>query len=212
MPNEKGLQVRIEEIELLDRKKSMIYLTKDPREVCQLLGLDAEKIGLDDNGVVLGGDGKNRRGFQNMEECWTTSIIRLSSKNGKADLQVNSMYEYVAGSRFFRRNTYIKHNLKSNDRKRMAQRDGYSAFVDDWLSNYAGKEGGDPDLTRQKVWDEVEKKYNIESVYKSRIMAWREERERLKIKGEGREERKRIALEEEAYANAWIEMLKSGPP
>ena len=93
----------------------------------------------------------------------------------------------------------------------MAKRDGYSAFVDDWLSGYTGKEGGDPVLTRQKVWDEVESKYDIKGVYERRITAWREERERLKIKGEGREERKRVALEEEAYANAWIEMLESGP-
>ena len=66
--NEKGLQVRIEEIEHLDRKKSMIFLTKDPREVLQLLGLDAERTGIDEDGVVRGGDGTNRRGFHSMEE------------------------------------------------------------------------------------------------------------------------------------------------
>ena len=92
----------------------------------------------------------------------------------------------------------------------MAKRDGYSEFVDDWLSGYTGKEGGDPDLTRQKVWDEVEQRYEIRFVFEMRITEWREERERLKAKGEGREERKRVALEEEAYANAWIAMLESG--
>ena len=66
--NENGLQVRIEEIELLDKKKSMIYLTKDPREVCQLLGLDVERMGIDEDGVVVGGDGRNGRGFHSMEE------------------------------------------------------------------------------------------------------------------------------------------------
>ena len=93
----------------------------------------------------------------------------------------------------------------------MAQRAGYSAFLDDWLSANLGKEEGDPDLTRQKVWDEVEKKFDIKCMYEERITAWREERERLKTKAEGREERKRVALEEEAYANAWIKMLESGP-
>ena len=130
--------------------------------------------------------------------------------NRETDLQMNSMYEFVAGSRFFRRSAYIKDTLKSNDRKRIAQRDGYSAFVDDWLPAYLGQEGGDPDLTRQKVWDEVEQKFGIKCMYEERITAWREERERLKAKAEGREERKRIALEEEAYANAWIKMLESG--
>ena len=93
----------------------------------------------------------------------------------------------------------------------MALRDGYSAFVNDWLSAWPGKEGGDPDLTRQKVWDEVVEKFDIRCVYEGKITAWREQRELLKIKGEGREERKRVALEEEAYANAWIDVLESGP-
>ena len=74
--NEKGLHIRIEEIELLDRKRSMICLTNDPREVCHLLGLDAARMGLDDDGVVLGGDGTNCRGFQNMEE-YVPSISML---------------------------------------------------------------------------------------------------------------------------------------
>ena len=75
--NAKGLHVRIEEIELLDRKRSTIYLTKDPREVCQLLGLDGERTGLDEDGVVLGGDGTNRKGFHNMEE-YVLSIFYLA--------------------------------------------------------------------------------------------------------------------------------------
>lgn len=185
--NEKGLHVRIGEIEALDKKKSMLFLTKDPRELCVLLGLEQERLGVDEDGVVRGGDGTHGRGFRNMEE----------------------MYEFVTQSRFFRRDTYIRHTLKANDRKRMAQRDGYSAFVDDWLPTYAGNGGEDPDLTRASVWDEVVERYKIEKVYEERIKAWREERERLKLKAEGREQRKMAALEEERTRTQEIKNLGS---
>ena len=187
--NDKGLHVRIEEIEALDRKKSMIFLTKDPREVCVLLGLEQEKLGIDEDGVIRGGDGTHSRGFRNMEE----------------------MYEFVTQSRFFRRDTYIRHTLKANDRKRMAQRDGYSAFVDGWLPTYTGSEGEGSELTRASVWDEVVEKYKIDKVYEERIRTWRAERERLKLKAEGREQRKMAAMEEEAHAEARIKNLESDP-
>ncbi len=41
--NDKGMYLRIPEIELLDRKKSMIYLTDSPSQILQFLGLDEEK-------------------------------------------------------------------------------------------------------------------------------------------------------------------------
>lgn len=41
--NDKGLYLRIPEIELLDRKKSMIFLTCEPSEILDYLGLDEGK-------------------------------------------------------------------------------------------------------------------------------------------------------------------------
>ena len=186
--NDRGLHVRIKEIEVIEKKKSMIFLTREPQEVCELLGLDTERIGFDTEGLVQGGDGTNGRGFRNMED----------------------MYEFVAVSRFFRKENCVKHTLKSNDRKRMAQRIGYSAFVDDWLPSYNGSERGDLDLTRQKLWEEVADKFDIRRVFEERISAWREERERLKLKWEVREERKRVALDDEAYVAAWMTALERG--
>lgn len=87
--NDKGLHVRIGEIEVVEKKKSMIFLTREPREVCDLLGLDRDRIGLDEEGVVRGGDGTNGRGFRNMED----------------------MYEFVAGSKLFRESHYVRHSV-----------------------------------------------------------------------------------------------------
>ena len=92
----------------------------------------------------------------------------------------------------------------------MAQRDGYSSFVNDWLFGYTGTGGGDPDLTREQLWEEVVEKFAIKRVYRERITAWRKERERLNLKSKERADRKQAALEEEAHANARIETLGSG--
>jgi hypothetical protein len=41
--NDRGIFLRIKEIELVDRKKSLIILTKDPSQVLHFLGLDKDK-------------------------------------------------------------------------------------------------------------------------------------------------------------------------
>lgn len=41
--NDKGMYLRIPKIELLDRKKSMIFLTGKPGEILEFLGLNEEK-------------------------------------------------------------------------------------------------------------------------------------------------------------------------
>ena len=185
--NNKGLHLRIEEIEKLDRKRSLIFLTQEPRMVCDLLGLDADRLGIDEEGLTRGGDGEHGRGFKTIEE----------------------IYEMVVGLRFFRRESYIRTTLKHNDRKRMAQRDGYSRFVDEWLPSYEGPVGGDPSLTRQGVAEEVFERFDVRKGYETRIEEWRCEREALRIKKEGREERKRKAIEEKAYADACVRALET---
>lgn len=171
----------------MDRKKSLVFLSAEPGVVCEFLGMEKERLGIDDDGLISGGDGEEGRGFASMEE----------------------MYEMVVGLRFFRRKAYVRDTLKANDRKRMLQRDGYSRFVDEWLVGYKGVEGG-VELTREGVKEECFARFEVRGEYERRVEEWRVEREALKVKKEGREERKRKALEEEAYADAWIEMLGMG--
>lgn len=186
--NDKGLHLRIEEIEGMDRKKSLVFLSREPGVVCEFLGMERERLGIDDEGFITGGDGEEGRGFGSMQE----------------------MYEMVVGLRFFRREAYVKDTLKANDRKRMFQRDGYSRFVDEWLVRYKGLEGGKEGLTREGVKEDCFARFGVRGEYERRVEEWRLEREALKVKREGREERKRKALEEEAYADAWIEILGMG--
>ena len=182
--NDRGLFLRIEEIEVLDRKKSLIWLTKHPRVVCDLLGVDADRLAINSDGLIL-----------------------VSGAGGQSDGNLTSMeelYRFVLTSRFFRRDAYVRSTLKSNDRKRMAQRDGYSLFVDEWLPNHGGPDGGDPTLTREKVREEVLERFNVRTEYDARIKQWNSERAALRARKESREERKKQAMEDEEYANAWI--------
>lgn len=114
--NENGLHVRIEEIEALDRKKSMIFLTKDPWEVCDLLRLDQERIGIDEEGVVRGGQGIDGRGFRTMEEyVFSGQLLELlrcsfiprlvlkmddSPETGQADLETTACMTSVSAQGF----------------------------------------------------------------------------------------------------------------
>lgn len=80
--------MRIEEIEDLNRKRALLFLTCDPNAALEFLGLDTDAY---------------KRSFETVE----------------------SMYRYVCGCRFFSDDTYVRGGLKSNDRKRMAQRELY---------------------------------------------------------------------------------------
>lgn len=185
--NDRGLHLRIEEIEVMDRKKSLIWLTKHPTVVCGLLGVDADRLGLDSDGVF-----------------WFTGFER--QRDGTL-MSMEELYAFVLSSRFFRRDAYVRSTLKSNDRKRMAQRDGYSYFVDEWLPTHEGPDGGDPTLTRGGVTAELLERFHARTEYDARTKQWRSEQAALKAKKAGREERKRQAMEDEEYANAWM----SGP-
>ncbi|KAL8824179.1 MAG: hypothetical protein Q9191_005242 [Dirinaria sp. TL-2023a] len=182
--NDRGMHLRIEEIEVMDRKKSLIWLTKHPMVVCDLLGVDPGSLGLDSDGLF-----------------WFSGLERQRDGNLTS---MEKLYEFVLTSRFFRRDAYIRSTLKSNDRKRMAQRDGYGHFVNEWLPTHEGPDGGDQTLTREGVTAELLERFHMRTEYDARIKQWRSEQAALKAKKAGRDERKRQAMEDEEYANAWI--------
>lgn len=177
--NDTGLHLRIAEIEGLNRKRSLVFLTNEPDVVLHFLGLDLETYG---------------RPFESVE----------------------AMYEYVCGCRFFRGETYIRSDLKANDRKRMAQRELYRRFVDVWLpeNETRGRTqiGMDAGLTKGDVVEAVLSRFGKRQEYEERIEEWRKERQELLIKQEGRQKRKAEALELKEYANGWISWLKQDPP
>ncbi|KAL9031931.1 MAG: hypothetical protein Q9196_000065 [Gyalolechia fulgens] len=125
---------------------------------------------------------------------------------------VDDMFEFACSTRFFRAAAYVKDGMKANDRKRMAQRDLYRRFVDEFVPNRnTGSKDCDNDagLTRQEVFEEALTGFGKRDEFEARIKAWRKEREELSHKQGTREWRKAEATEAEAYANAWIDATKS---
>ncbi|KAI4257759.1 MAG: hypothetical protein LQ352_001534 [Teloschistes flavicans] len=123
---------------------------------------------------------------------------------------VESMFEFACSNRFFRPDAYIRHDLKANDRKRLAQRDLYRRFVDDYVLCRTARAQQIDDveqLTRREVLDEALERFQKRPEYGARLQAWREEREELAHKQASRDWRKRKVAADEAYADAWIKTL-----
>ena len=125
---------------------------------------------------------------------------------------LEAMYRYVVGCRFFRRERYVRWELKANDRKRLKQREVYRGFVEGWLGENEGLVGGmgegRREVGREEVEEEVLERWGKREVYWGVVGRWRREREELEVRREGRERRKAEAAEGEEYADAWMRWIK----
>ena len=124
---------------------------------------------------------------------------------------VESMYKYVCECLYFKNERYARSELKANDRKRMAQRDLYRAFIEDWLPTNAHlfglQKGKTTHLSRNVVLEESLIRFGKREEYEKRVEEWRKERGELLAKQMGRRQRKADAVELEEYASAWMRWL-----
>ena len=125
---------------------------------------------------------------------------------------VESLYRYVCGCRFFSDARYVRGELKANDRKRMVQRELYRGFIEDWLPENAHLVGRQKEknalFSRDGVLDESLDRFGKREEYEKRLQEWRNEREKLLAKQQGRQKRKEDAAELEEYAYAWMRWLE----
>lgn len=125
---------------------------------------------------------------------------------------VDDLYEYALSMRFFRKERYVREELKANDRKRMGQRPVYSRFVSEWLPQRLSGEDEcrDAQATREDVMNEVLDRFGKREEYEETLRKWREERQVLEAKQQNKEQRRAGVKAEMEYAEAWIEA--SRPP
>jgi len=125
---------------------------------------------------------------------------------------VEEMFAFVKRCRFFRSQRYRREGLRAKDRKRMAQREVYRNFVDEWVPRVCelGKNGDGKDrdgenemLTRETVLDEALGRFGKKGQYEVQLAGWKKAREELLAKQEGRVKRKAEALELDEYVRAW---------
>ena len=108
---------------------------------------------------------------------------------------VDSMFDFVCQSRFFRSGSYAKLGLKASDRKRMAQRELYRRFVDEYLPTKRLEANGEGlakevGLSREQVLEEMIYKFGLSDEYNARVQNWREEVANQKRRKEAKEARR----------------------
>lgn len=125
---------------------------------------------------------------------------------------VEAMFDLTCSCRFFRPQSYEKHDLKSNDRKRLAQREVFKQFVEDFLPKrtlgvqHMEDASG---LTREAVFEEALRHFDRREEVETRIREWRQERDEFIRKQAARQWRKEQAMKDDAYTDAWIQSSKS---
>lgn len=144
--NDKGLWLRIEDIELLDRKKSMVFLTSEPERVLDFLSLDKVRYGLPLGNVNMA-DIRERQRFQDAwqmyEYATTCRLFFILPTPGDEDDHHKSDSHLDTTSTLLpslpQTNAYdntiqqTNRSLKHNDRKRMAQRPLFTRWVEEFL-------------------------------------------------------------------------------
>ncbi|KAL2199734.1 hypothetical protein P885DRAFT_29394 [Corynascus similis CBS 632.67] len=170
--DEEALWLRIPEIEKFDRKKSKVFLTKDPVEILHFLGMKVE--------------GFWSEPFKSVDALFDyTTACRLfqvrSTPEGHAQEDANEA-GVVGGKEGQKR-------LKANDRRRMASRPIYRSWVNEFipqlcaegkfLSKYPGVSISE---MREMVRNEAFARFLVEADYKARLREWQLKKDSEQVK------------------------------
>ncbi|KAH8662979.1 hypothetical protein BGZ60DRAFT_433002 [Tricladium varicosporioides] len=153
--NDRGFYLRIPDIELLDRKKSMIFLTDQPKRVLDFLGLDEKKWW---------------KGFESREEMFQFAsnfrMFWVKTEGGEGDV-VGEIGGQEGGEEG-------KKKLKHNDRQRMNKRPIFRAWIDEFIPKCraSGKYGA-AKVTREQIQDEAFESFGVKEEYEIRLKDWK---------------------------------------
>jgi hypothetical protein len=153
--NDKGLYVRIEEIELIDRKKSMIRLTSKPSEVLGFLGLD---------------EARWWKPFGSAQEMYEYAA-------GCRFFWANDARKQIDEDK-----RELKHNDRQRMKQRPIFKQWVEEFVPQCRANGTHSK---PPPTREQTLDDIFERfaeknkywYNVKEEYERRLTEWRRERQ-----------------------------------
>ncbi|KAE9376591.1 hypothetical protein N431DRAFT_435868 [Stipitochalara longipes BDJ] len=163
--NDKGMYLRITEIEQLDKKKSMIFLTDSPSQILEFLGLDEEKWWAE--------FGTRREMFEFATGCrmfW----VKEKEKEVEGEEGVGDVVGEVEGVGGQEGGEKGKKKLKHNDRQRMAKRPIFREWIEEFIP-ILREEGrcGECKFTRDQIKEEAFKKWAVRKEYEERLKVWR---------------------------------------
>ena len=195
---DKGLFARDVDIEPHDKKRCLVFLTDDPAEVIELLGLDP-------------------RYWIN----FNSSESRISVAPFK---DTNELFRTVASMRFFDAGAYVKKDLKGKDKNRIGTRVAYREFIDEFLPTLmvGGKNiASARDRAQAKITQEEEEEEEAvyrEQVFDTVLARWDKRKEWLTIKRAWdydrfdmftrqivKETRRIAKSEDDRYIRSWIQ-------
>lgn len=165
--NDKGMYLRIPEIELYDRKKSMVFLTDNPSQVIKFLGLNEERWW---------------KPFQSKEEMFEYATgcrmfwvkEHTDATDGETDASRDNIVtipgtekqelEGLEGGERGRK------KLKHNDRQRMAKRLIFREWIDEFIPRC--RETGifrDAKTSREQVREDAFSEFGVKEEYDERL-------------------------------------------
>lgn len=159
--NDRGMFLRIPEIELYDRKKSMVFLTDEPSRIIEFLGLREESWW---------------KPFGSREEmfkyaaCCRMFWVKETTDDGEAEGDVVAEVRDFEGQEG---GVEGKKKLKHNDRQRMSKRPIFKEWIDDYIPK-CRREGnlGNDKITRDEIRDDAFEQFGIQEEYESRQKDW----------------------------------------
>ncbi|KAI9644811.1 hypothetical protein NHQ30_006838 [Ciborinia camelliae] len=160
--NNRALFIRIPEIELADKKKSMVFLTDDPVRILDFLGLDQKKWW---------------KRFNNQQEMFEyAATCRMFWVRDVVD-EING--DVIAGQEGGEEG---KKKLKHNDRQRLAKRPIFKAWIDEFIP-HCREEGkhSDTKITREEIRDEAFEEFGVKEEYEIRRQDWILEKHLLEL-------------------------------
>ncbi|TEY83994.1 hypothetical protein BOTCAL_0023g00150 [Botryotinia calthae] len=153
--NNRAFFIRIPEIELADRKKSMVFLTDNPAEILDFLGLEQEKWW---------------KRFSTQQEMFEyAATCRMFWVRDVAEDEADGGATGIIAERGQEGGAEGKKKLKHNDRQRLIKRPIFRAWIDEFIP-MCHEEGkySDTKITREQIRDEVFERFGVKDEYETR--------------------------------------------
>ena len=142
--NDRGLHLRVQEVEVMNRKAALIFLTCDVREMLSFLGLDV---------------GKWEKGFASDEEVFEWCLRgRFWGEKVVTDVLAGRHREMGDGV-----------GMHSGDRQRMRKRPMFRACIEEFIPKHRDLWMGKRDWERKEVLDEALKCFGVREEYEKKL-------------------------------------------
>ena len=182
--NDKGLFLRIPEIEPYDRKRGSVLLTTDWDIAMDVLGLDPKAF---------------KTGFNTVSDIWKWLVAARLFDREDVGYKERNMKKNKGG------NGEMWDSLESwlveRDRELGVDRD--EADLDEDEDEWRARK----EMKREQTFDAMVKKFNVGREVDDRVAQWRIERRELEEKRVRKEARREAFEKDDWYGNAWLRWL-----